>query len=149
MHTGTNEGYNIVTLNAPISIVADESNITKIVVDIEKIFLNNEGEAYDVIATNTTISRADLKTKEADITAIGNGGLSGKPAKTRSTEVIRYLNEKSNGQIVIIGVGGIASAEDAIEKINAGASLVQVYSGLVYEGPGLIKKINKGILKMV
>jgi dihydroorotate dehydrogenase len=101
-----------------------------------------------VIATNTTISRADLKTKEADISAIGNGGLSGKPAKARSTEVIRYLHEKSNGQIVIIGVGGIASAEDAIEKINAGASLVQVYSGLVYEGPGLVKRINKGLLKM-
>ncbi|MGK0363743.1 MAG: dihydroorotate dehydrogenase [Saprospiraceae bacterium] len=100
-----------------------------------------------VIAANTTISRANLKTKETDIAAIGNGGLSGKPAKARSTEVIRYLNEKSNGQIVIIGVGGIASAEDAIEKINAGASLVQVYSGLVYEGPGLVKRINKALLR--
>ena len=66
--------------------------------------------------------------------------------KDRSTEVIRYLHQKSGGKMTIIGVGGIASAADAIEKIEAGASLVQVYSGLVYEGPGLVKRINEGIL---
>ncbi len=99
-----------------------------------------------VIATNTTISREGLTTDSAIIDEIGNGGLSGKPLKKRATEVIRYLSQKSNGQLFIIGVGGIFSAEDALEKINAGASLIQVYTGLIYEGPSLVKKINKGIL---
>lgn len=100
-----------------------------------------------IIAANTTINRADLTTAPATVTAMGNGGVSGQPVRRRSTEVIRYLHKKSDGKIVIIGVGGIASAEDALEKLNAGASLVQVYSGLVYEGPGLIKRINEGILR--
>ncbi len=100
-----------------------------------------------VIATNTTISRENLNTSQNEISQIGMGGLSGQPVKERSTEVIRYLHQKSNGQLKIIGVGGIGSAEDALEKIAAGASLVQVYSGLVYEGPGLVKRINQGILK--
>ncbi len=99
-----------------------------------------------VIATNTTISRADLKTSKEEIEAIGAGGLSGAPVKDRSTEVIRYLYEKSGKQLFIIGVGGIVSAADAIEKLDAGASLLQVYSGLVYEGPGMIKRINQAIL---
>jgi dihydroorotate dehydrogenase len=99
-----------------------------------------------VIATNTTISREGLTTDSAIIDEIGNGGLSGKPLKKRATEVIRYLSQKSNGQLFIIGVGGIFSTEDALEKINAGASLIQVYTGLIYEGPSLVKKINKGIL---
>ncbi|MBK9014803.1 MAG: quinone-dependent dihydroorotate dehydrogenase [Saprospiraceae bacterium] len=99
-----------------------------------------------VIATNTTISRHGLKTNDSALENIGAGGLSGKPVKARSTEVIRYLHEKSGGKLTIIGVGGIASPSDALEKINAGAALVQVYSGLVYEGPMLVKKINQGIL---
>ncbi len=99
-----------------------------------------------VIATNTTISRANLKTTESHIKKIGAGGLSGQPLKQRSTEVIRYLNTKSNGKLVIIGVGGIASPTDAIEKLEAGASLIQIYSGLVYQGPTLVKKINQAIL---
>jgi dihydroorotate dehydrogenase len=74
------------------------------------------------------------------------GGLSGKPLTQRSTEVIRYLAEHSKGSFPIIGVGGIHSPEDAIEKLNAGASLVQLYTGFIYEGPGLIKRINKKIL---
>ncbi|XHR92936.1 quinone-dependent dihydroorotate dehydrogenase [Mucilaginibacter sp. UC70_90] len=97
-----------------------------------------------VIATNTTISRENLlsppKLKEE------TGGLSGKPLTQRSTEVIAYLRKKSNGSFPIIGVGGIHSAEDAIEKLNAGASLVQLYTGFIYEGPGLIGRINKKIL---
>jgi len=100
-----------------------------------------------VIATNTTISREDLHTDKSKVEEFGAGGLSGKPVKDRSTEVIRYLSEKSNKAFPIIGVGGIHSAEDAIEKLEAGADLVQVYSGFIYEGPGLIKKINKGIVK--
>jgi dihydroorotate dehydrogenase len=100
-----------------------------------------------VIATNTTISRAHLNTSEADIESIGNGGLSGQPVKQRSTEVIRYLHTQSKGELTIIGVGGIASVEDAIEKLQAGASLIQIYTGLVYEGPSLVKRINKALLK--
>ena len=100
-----------------------------------------------LIATNTTISRANLKEKESRIKEIGAGGLSGKPLKNRATEVIRYLHQQSNGQVKIIGVGGISSAEDALEKLEAGASLVQIYSGLIYEGPALIKRINKALLK--
>lgn len=99
-----------------------------------------------VIATNTTISRAGLLTPQEEVESIGMGGLSGAPLKERSTEVIRYLHRRSNASFPIIGVGGICSAEDALEKLEAGASLLQVYSGLIYAGPGLVKKINQAIL---
>ncbi|MEX2484670.1 MAG: quinone-dependent dihydroorotate dehydrogenase [Brumimicrobium sp.] len=102
-------------------------------------------EIDGVIATNTTISREGLKSKNID--KIGAGGLSGKPLTKRSTEVIRYLSEKSNKAFPIIGVGGIHSSKDAIEKIDAGADLVQIYTGFIYEGPKLVRKINKEILK--
>lgn len=98
-----------------------------------------------VIATNTTLDRSMLTTSTDDI---GAGGLSGHPVKKRSTEVIRYLHQKSQGAFVIIGVGGIESAQDAIEKLEAGAALIQVYSGMVYTGPGLIKDINEAIAKV-
>jgi dihydroorotate dehydrogenase len=88
-----------------------------------------------------------LKTSKSTVDEIGNGGLSGKPLGKRATEVIRYLYEKSNGAFPIIGVGGIMSAKDALEKLEAGASLVQLYTGFIYEGPGLVKKINKAILE--
>lgn len=114
--------------------------------DIISIVL--ETKIDGVIATNTTISRDNLKTEKQTIDSIGNGGLSGKPLTKRSTEVIRYLHEKSKGAFPIIGVGGIHSAEDALEKLEAGASLVQIYTGFVYEGPGLIKKINEAILRL-
>ncbi|MEJ6681495.1 MAG: quinone-dependent dihydroorotate dehydrogenase [Flavobacteriales bacterium] len=100
-----------------------------------------------VIATNTTISRENLITSDITISAIGNGGLSGKPLKNRSTEVIRYLKTTSKNAFPIIGVGGICSAEDALEKIEAGADLIQVYSGFVYEGPAMIKKICQALAK--
>ena len=109
------------------------------IVDVTKI--------AGVIATNTTISRQPLSVEKERVEAIGAGGLSGKPLTNRSTEVIRYLHEKSQAAFPIIGVGGIMSPEDAIEKLNAGASLIQLYSGFIYEGPSLIKKINKAILK--
>jgi dihydroorotate dehydrogenase len=99
-----------------------------------------------VVATNTTISRAGLRTDKSRVESIGAGGLSGKPLTKRSTEVIRYLHTKSAGAFPIIGVGGIHTAEDAIEKLNAGATLVQLYTGFVYEGPALIKRINKALL---
>lgn len=94
-----------------------------------------------IIATNTTISRNLPNTPTNTVEEIGNGGLSGKPVRERSTEVIRYIAK--NSDIPIIGVGGIMSGEDAKEKLDAGASLVQVYSALVYEGPFLIKRIKK------
>ncbi len=100
-----------------------------------------------IIATNTSTTREGLKTDSEKLAAIGNGGLSGKPVGKRSTEVIRYLSEKSGKAFPIIGVGGIHSAEDALEKLAAGADLVQVYTGFVYEGPGLVKRINKRILR--
>lgn len=100
-----------------------------------------------VIASNTSVSRDGLKTSKSKLEAIGNGGLSGKPIQSKSTEVIRYLSEKSEKAFPIIGVGGIHSAEDAIEKIEAGADLVQIYTGFVYEGPSLIKRINKALIK--
>lgn len=95
-----------------------------------------------IIATNTTIGREGLKSvnkKEA-------GGLSGKPLTARSTEVIRFLHENSGGSFPIIGVGGIHSAKDALEKLDAGASLIQLYTGFIYKGPKLIADINKAIL---
>ena len=96
-----------------------------------------------VIATNTTISRENLQSENKTET----GGLSGKPLTKRSTEVIRFLSEKSNKAFPIIGVGGIHSAEDAIEKLEAGACLLQLYTGFIYEGPNLVKEINKAILR--
>ncbi len=96
-----------------------------------------------VIATNTTISRENLQSENKTET----GGLSGKPLTKRSTEVIRFLSEKSNKAFSIIGVGGIHSAEDAIEKLEAGACLLQLYTGFIYEGPNLVKEINKAILR--
>ncbi|AXG71568.1 dihydroorotate dehydrogenase (quinone) [Kordia sp. SMS9] len=96
-----------------------------------------------VIATNTTISREGLQSPDKE----EMGGLSGKPLTNRSTEVIRFLAEKSNKAFPIIGVGGIHTAKDALEKLDAGADLVQLYTGFVYEGPNLIKNINKELLK--
>ncbi len=99
-----------------------------------------------VIATNTTIERGGLRSPGELVEKIGAGGVSGKPLTKRSTEVIRYLAEKSGRSFPIIGVGGIHTPEDALEKLNAGASLVQLYTGFIYEGPGLVKRINKAIL---
>jgi dihydroorotate dehydrogenase len=103
----------------------------------------NETKIAGVIATNTTLSREGLQSKNKS----EMGGLSGKPLTNRSTEVIRFLSEKSNKAFPIIGVGGIHSAEDALEKLEAGASLIQLYTGFIYEGPSLVTKINKEILK--
>lgn len=103
----------------------------------------NETGIAGVIATNTTISREGLRSSLKS----ESGGLSGKPLTKRSTEVIRYLSQKSNNAFPIIGVGGIHSPQDAMDKLNAGASLVQLYTGFIYEGPGLIKRINKKLLQ--
>jgi len=100
-----------------------------------------------IIASNTSTSRSGLKASKKHLQEIGNGGLSGLPIKEKSTRVIKYLKDTSNKAFPIIGVGGIHSAEDALEKIEAGADLVQIYTGFIYEGPGLIKQINKALLK--
>ena len=100
-----------------------------------------------VIASNTSVDRTGLKASEERLKEIGNGGLSGQPIKEKSTQVIKYLSTKSKQSFPIIGVGGIHSAKDALEKIEAGADLVQIYTGFIYEGPSLIRKINKAILK--
>jgi dihydroorotate dehydrogenase len=96
-----------------------------------------------IIATNTTISRENLKTEERIKNEMG--GLSGRPVTKRSTEVIRYIREKAGKDLVIIGVGGIFNIDDAREKLEAGADLLQVYTGFIYEGPGMIKRILKGL----
>jgi dihydroorotate dehydrogenase len=110
---------------------------------LDIIAIVKETKIAGVIATNTTISREGLQSKNK----IETGGLSGKPLTKRSTEVIRFLSEKSNKAFPIIGVGGIHSADDAIEKLEAGASLIQLYTGFIYEGPALVKAINKKILE--
>ncbi len=110
---------------------------------LDIIDIVNETKIAGVIATNTTLSREGLQSENK----IEAGGLSGKPLAKRATEVIRFLSEKSNKSFPIIGVGGIHTAEDAIEKLEAGASLVQLYTGFIYEGPALVKAINKAIVR--
>ena len=112
----------------------------------EIIELVAETKIDGVIASNTSISRNNLKASDRLLKEIGNGGLSGQPIKELSTRVIKYLAQNSNKAFPIIGVGGIHSAKDALDKIQAGADLVQVYTGFIYEGPGLIKQINKALL---
>jgi dihydroorotate dehydrogenase len=112
----------------------------------EIIALVAETKIDGVIASNTSITRDNLKVSKERLKEIGYGGVSGQPIKNQSTKVIKYLAEHSNKSFPIIGVGGIHSAEDALEKLNAGADLVQIYTGFIYEGPGLIKEINKAIL---
>ncbi len=109
---------------------------------LDIIDIVNQTKISGIIATNTTISRENLLSENKS----EPGGLSGKPLTNRSTEVIRFLSEKSNKSFPIIGVGGIHTKEDAIEKLEAGASLVQLYTGFIYEGPALVKAINKKIL---
>ena len=120
--------------------------------DIDDILeLAQQYELAGIIATNTTIAKEQLITKRIEATGKlvteEAGGISGAPVRQRSTEVIRYIYQKTNGQLPIIGVGGIFTADDAWEKITAGASLLQVYTGWVYEGPWMVKNVMKGLLK--
>ena len=112
--------------------------------DIVEIML--ELKMDGIVATNTTIQRTGLVADDLHVEKIGSGGLSGKPLSQRSTEVIRYIHQKSKGAFPIMGVGGIHSVEDALEKLDAGATLLQIYTGFIYEGPLLNKRINKAIL---
>jgi dihydroorotate dehydrogenase len=122
-----------------LKIAPDLTNeqLTEIVEIVKEVKLTG------IIATNTTISRDSLVTSSDVVKE--QGGLSGLPVKIKSTEVIRYLRNLAGKDMVIIGVGGIFTAEDAKEKLNAGADLVQVYTGFIYEGPGMIKSILKGL----
>ena len=99
-----------------------------------------------LVAANTTISRSGLTTNDARLTAIGAGGLSGKPLTARATEIVQYIHQKTNGSIPVIASGGIFTAADAKEKINAGAALVQVWTGFIYEGPAIVKRICQSFL---
>jgi dihydroorotate dehydrogenase len=122
--------------------------LLKIAPDLNEAQLNDiveilkETNTDGVIATNTTVSRAELYTSESEINTIGNGGLSGKPLTNRATEVISFLRKQLGPNYPIIGVGGIMTAQDALEKLKAGADLVQIYTGFIYEGPRLVKDIN-------
>ena len=102
-----------------------------------------------IIATNTTISRENLSSDAKLVKAAGEGGLSGKPLKSRSTQVIAQLYELTRGRIPLIGVGGIFTARDAWEKICAGASLVQLYTGFIYQGPNIANDINQGLARIL
>ncbi|NVK07704.1 MAG: quinone-dependent dihydroorotate dehydrogenase [Tenacibaculum sp.] len=112
----------------------------------EIIELVAETKIDGVIASNTSVNRDNLKASKERLQEIGNGGVSGQPVKDRSTRVIKYLTDNSNKAFPIIGVGGIHSEKDALEKLKAGADLVQIYTGFIYEGPSLVKRINKAIL---
>lgn len=109
------------------------------------IDLSSEIKLDGLVATNTTISREELSTNVQRLSAIGSGGLSGLPVKQRSTDVVKYIHQKTNGSIPIIASGGIFTAADAKEKLNSGASLVQVWTGFIYEGPAIAKKICNGL----
>ena len=111
---------------------------------IDVVEVIKETSLDGIIATNTTVSRDNLSSSENLVNQ--EGGLSGKPISKKSTNIIKFLHEKSNGSIPIIGVGGIMNPDDAIEKIKAGASLIQLYSGFVYSGPSIVKKINNAII---
>jgi dihydroorotate dehydrogenase len=118
--------------------------------DLEAIVEVAERAGLDgIIATNTTISRAGLRTPAERVAACGPGGLSGAPLRERSTEMIASLYRLTHGKLAIIGVGGIFSAADAWEKICAGASLVQLYTGFIYEGVGVVREINDGLQELI
>ncbi|MBC6613126.1 quinone-dependent dihydroorotate dehydrogenase [Hymenobacter sp. BT507] len=110
------------------------------------LLIARETNLSGLVATNTTISRADLRTATDHVTSLGAGGLSGRPLRERATEVIRFLHRRTNGGLPIIGAGGIHSPQDAQEKLAAGASLVQLYTGFVYEGPALVGRINRALV---
>ena len=109
----------------------------------DTLYIIQQTNIDGIVAVNTTAQRYNLSYNQEEIGIIGNGGLSGLPLKDRSTEMIRYIHQKTQGKLPIIGVGGIMNKADVQEKLEAGASLVQVFTGFVYEGPGLVRKITK------
>jgi len=138
-------------LNLNVELGSPKPILLKIAPDLNESQLQDivdiaqELKLSGIIATNTTIDRRNLESNQNVINQAG--GLSGKPVRDRSTEVIRFLHAQLKGEIPIIGVGGIHDEASALEKLKAGASLIQIYTGLIYEGPALVKRINKAILK--
>jgi dihydroorotate dehydrogenase len=138
-----NQELNAKPLLVKIAPDLSESELEQIVDICQRLNLSG------IIATNTTISRADLKTSDEKVNEIGAGGLSGKPLTVRSTEVISTVYKYSKGKLPIIGVGGIFTPEDAFEKIAAGACLLQAYTGFVYQGFTFARDINFGLAKVL
>ena len=119
-------------------------DLTKEQID-DVVELSLEIKLDGLVATNTTISRDGLITDHSQLNSIGAGGLSGLPLKVKATEIVRYISTRSNGAIPIIASGGIFGSQHAKEKLDAGATLLQVWTGFIYEGPGIVKKICKAI----
>jgi dihydroorotate dehydrogenase len=132
-----------VPLLVKLSPDLDRGDLEMIVDVIERLQIDG------IIATNTTVSRDNLRADARRVEACGEGGLSGKPLSNRSTSIIAQLYELTRGRIPLIGVGGIFNAEDAWEKISAGASLVQLYTGFIYQGPNIAQQINEGLAKIL
>lgn len=155
------ELQNIDSLSAILSAVMTERDkqeqrkpvLLKISPDISFVHLDEILDIVEkmkvdgIVAVNTTTKRNDLTIDKEEIRRIGKGGLSGKPLTWKALETVNYIRQRTKGQLPVIGAGGIMSAEDAVNMINAGATLVQIYSGMIYEGPSLAKKINKAVLK--
>ncbi len=135
---------NLKLLNPKPILLKISPDLTPEQVD-DVIDLSVEIKLDGLVVSNTTISRDKLQTSNAKLQTIGAGGLSGLPVQQRSTELLKYINQKTSGRIPIIASGGIFNGKDAKDKIDAGASLVQVWTGFVYEGPGIVKDINKFI----
>ena len=156
------ELQNISSLTGILTAVLEERNrqehrkpvLVKISPDISFEHLDEILETVEkmgvdgIVAINTTISRHNLSIDSKQVEHIGKGGLSGKPLTWRALEIVNYIRQRTNGRLPVMGVGGIMTVEDAINMLNAGAKLVQVYTGLIYEGPSFVKKINKAILKI-
>ncbi|MAJ98381.1 MAG: quinone-dependent dihydroorotate dehydrogenase [Flavobacteriales bacterium TMED288] len=139
------EESNKKTIKKPILVkISPDLNFSQLDDIIEIV---NDVKIDGIIATNTTISRDNLKTSNKKLNQIGNGGLSGYPIKDLSNKIIKYIKDKTNGNIKIIGVGGINNESDALEKLKSGADLVQIYTGFIYQGPSIVNRICKKILQ--
>jgi dihydroorotate dehydrogenase len=135
------QNLNTKLLNPKPILLKIAPDLTQTQID-DVIDLAQEINLDGLVAANTTIDRTKLITSNPDLETIGAGGLSGSPLKNRATEMVKYISQKTNGQLPIIASGGIFTGEDAAEKLQAGASLVQVWTGFVYEGPAIVKKIT-------
>ena len=137
------DGHGVLPLLVKLSPDLDADELESIVA------VARRNKLAGLIATNTTIARAPLKTMPEEVEACGEGGLSGAPLRRRSLEMIATLYNMTNGSLPLIGVGGVFNAEDAWEMISAGASLLQIYTGFIYEGPGVARKINEGLRQII
>ena len=137
------DGRGLLPLLVKLSPDLDHDTLGKVVTVARK------NRVAGLIATNTTISRTSLTTTAADVAACGEGGLSGAPLRRRATQMIARLYMMTDGSLPLIGVGGIFTAEDAWEMISAGAGLLQIYTGFIYEGPGIAAKINDGLRRII